>query len=170
MDKPLAFTLDYLGILMAELGNIAERRTYQLLSGCRGLPEFLASEPGIQSGFMIPQYTAASMVSINKQLATPSSVDSIPSSNGQEDHVSMGANSGLKALKILSNVEQVIAIELMTASQALSFRKNRTSPKLENILNSFRKEVKPRNNDGILYHDMKKAVLFIEKNTPYALA
>ena len=120
--QPLAMALDYLGISLAELGNISERRTYQLIAGLRDLPPFLIKKPGINSGFMIPQYTAASIVSQNKQLATPSSTDSIVSSNGQEDHVSMGANAATKCFQIVANLERILAIELMNASQALSFR------------------------------------------------
>ena len=108
--QPLALTLDFLGIALAELGSISERRTYQLISGLRGLPPFLVSNPGLNSGFMIPQYTAASIVSQNKQLATPASVDSIVSSNGQEDHVSMGANAATKTLRIMENLERILAI------------------------------------------------------------
>ena len=102
--QPLAMALDYLGISLAELGNISERRTYQLIAGLRDLPPFLIKKPGINSGFMIPQYTAASIVSQNKQLATPSSTDSIVSSNGQEDHVSMGANAATKCFQIVANL------------------------------------------------------------------
>ena len=121
--QPLALALDFLSIALAELGSISERRTYQLISGTRGLPAFLVSNPGLNSGMMIPQYTAASIVSQNKQLATPSSVDSIVSSNGQEDHVSMGANAATKALKIIDNLERILAIELLNAAQALEFRR-----------------------------------------------
>ncbi len=140
--QPLALALDYLGIAMAELANISERRTYQLVSGLRGLPAFLVENPGLNSGFMIPQYTAASIVSQNKQLAVPASVDSIVSSNGQEDHVSMGANSATKSAKILDNVLSVLAIELFNASQALHFREPaKTSFFLDDILTQFRSEV-----------------------------
>src|SRR5690606_11820650 len=114
--QPLAITLDFLGIALAELGSISERRTYQLISGLRDLPPFLVKKPGLNSGFMIPQYTAASIVSQNKQLATPASVDSIVSSNGQEDHVSMGANAATKVLQIVDNLERILAIELMNAA------------------------------------------------------
>src|SRR5690606_22519049 len=125
--QPLALALDYLKIAMAELGNISERRTYQLISGLRGLPMFLVDNPGLNSGFMIPQYTAASIVSANKQLASPASIDSIVSSNGQEDHVSMGANAATQAYTLINNVERVLAIELLNASQALEFRKPKKS-------------------------------------------
>ncbi len=140
--QPLALALDFLGIAMAELGSISERRTYQLIAGLRGLPPFLVKSPGLNSGFMIPQYTAASIVSQNKQLATPASVDSIVSSNGQEDHVSMGANAATKALQIVDNLERILAIELMNAAQALEFRRPaRTSEFLESFVKSFRMDV-----------------------------
>ena len=121
--QPLALALDFLAIALSELGSISERRTYQLISGLRGLPAFLVDNPGLNSGFMIPQYTAASIASQNKQLATPASVDSIVSSNGQEDHVSMGANAATKCLRIMDNLERILAIELMNASQAIEFRR-----------------------------------------------
>ena len=114
--QPLALTLDFLAIAMSELANISERRIYQLISGQRNLPLFLVKEPGLNSGFMIPQYTAAGIVSENKQLCTPASVDSISSSNNQEDHVSMGANAATKLLRVVNNVEKVLAIELMSAA------------------------------------------------------
>src|SRR5690606_23365050 len=120
--QPLALALDYLKIAMAELGNISERRVFQLVSGLRGLPVFLVNNPGLNSGFMIPQYTAASIVSANKQLATPASTDSIVSSNGQEDHVSIGAHASTQALHIVDNLERILAIELFNASQAIHFR------------------------------------------------
>ena len=138
--QPLALSLDFLAIAMAELGNISERRTYQLVSGHRHLPPFLVSNPGLNSGFMIPQYTAASIVSQNKQYATPASVDSIESSNGQEDHVSMGANGATKCKKVVDNIQTVLAIELFTASQGLSFGKAKSSPFIESFINSFRED------------------------------
>ncbi|NUM32383.1 MAG: histidine ammonia-lyase [Bacteroidetes bacterium] len=131
--QTLALHADFLSMAVAELGNISERRIYKLISGERNLPPFLISTPGLNSGFMIPQYTAASIVSLNKQLCTPSSVDSIMSSNGQEDHVSMGANAMLKLAKITQNTAKVLAIELFTSAQALEFRdiKNCTTSTLE---------------------------------------
>jgi histidine ammonia-lyase len=163
--QPLAITLDFLAIAMAELGSISERRTYQLISGQRGLPAFLVSNPGLNSGLMIPQYTAAGIVSENKQLCTPSSVDSIPSSNNQEDHVSMGANAATKCKRVVDNVEKVLAIELLTAMQALEFRRPlQTSPELEEIVSAFRKEVSFNEADRILHDDMIKAVSFIKKD------
>lgn len=121
--QPLALQLDYLAIALAELGSISERRTYKLIGGQHNLPPYLTPNPGLNSGFMIPQYTAASLVSQNKQLCTPSSVDTIDSSNGQEDHVSMGANAATKCFRVLENVRSIFAIELFTAAQALDFRR-----------------------------------------------
>jgi histidine ammonia-lyase len=161
--QPLALALDFLGIALAELANISERRTYQLVSGLRGLPDFLVNNPGLNSGFMIPQYTAASIVSQNKQLATPASVDSIVSSNGQEDHVSMGANAATKCLRIVNNLETVLAIELMNASQALEFRKpKKSSPLLESFVGSFRLVVPFVAEDRLLATDIHAAVAFIQ--------
>lgn len=160
--QPLALALDYLAIAMAELANISERRIYQLVSGLRGLPHFLIENPGLNSGFMIPQYTAASIVSQNKQLATPASVDSIVSSNGQEDHVSMGANSATKLQKLLENVDTVLAIELFNASQALHFRKPRTSDLLEDFIEEFRKEVPVLTEDVTMAPFIRKAKNFLK--------
>ena len=162
--QPLALALDYLKIAMAELGNISERRTYQLISGLRGLPAFLVDNPGLNSGFMIPQYTAASIVSTNKQLASPASIDSIVSSNGQEDHVSMGANAATQAYTLINNVERILAIELLNASQAIEFRRpKKTSTFLESFLKSFKSEVQFVENDQILYELINKAFHFIDK-------
>ena len=163
--QPLAITLDFLAIAMAELGSISERRTYQLISGQRGLPTFLISNPGLNSGLMIPQYTAAGIVSENKQLCTPSSVDSIPSSNNQEDHVSMGANAAVKCKRVIDNVEKILAVELLTAVQALEFRRPlKTSAVLEEIVTAFRKVVSFNEADRIVHDDMMKAVEFIRKD------
>ena len=160
----LALGFDYLSIAMSEIASISERRTYQLISGQRELPMFLVKNPGLNSGFMIPQYTAAGIVSENKQLSTPSSVDSIPSSNNQEDHVSMGANGAVKCLRIVNNVEKVLAIELMTAAQALDFRRPaKTSPILENIISQFREQVPFISEDIIMHNEMMKAVDFVGK-------
>lgn len=159
--QPLALALDYLAIAMSELGNISERRIYQLVSGHRHLPPFLVSNPGLNSGFMIPQYTAASIVSQNKQYATPASVDSIESSDGQEDHVSMGANGATKAKKVVDNIQTILAIELFTASQALSFGKSKSSPFIESLLQAFREEVPLVGEDRVLHHDIMKAFDFI---------
>lgn len=160
--QPLAFAFDFLGIALAELGNISERRVYQLLSGGRGLPPFLVAEPGLNSGMMIPQYTAASLVSQNKQLATPASVDSIESSNGQEDHVSMGANAATKTYRILRNLETILAIELMNAAQAIEFRRPaKTSPKMERLLDRYRKKVPFIQHDQVLYPHIANSGDFI---------
>lgn len=160
--QPLALALDFLSIAMSELANISERRTYQLISGQHGLPLFLIKQPGLHSGFMIPQYTAAGIVSENKQLCTPSSVDSISSSNNQEDHVSMGANAATKCKRVVDNVEKVLAIELLTAAQALEFRRPlQSSAVVEKLMTAFRNEVAFNEADRILRDDMMKAVEFI---------
>lgn len=160
--QPLAIALDLLCIALAELGNISERRTYQLISGLRDLPEFLITETGLNSGFMIPQYTAASIVSQNKQLCTPASVDSIVSSNGQEDHVSMGANGATKAYKVVKNLESILAIELFNAAQAIEFRKPlKTSEKLNSVLEAYRQRVSFVKKDRVLHYDIKDSVNFI---------
>ncbi|WP_460219543.1 histidine ammonia-lyase [Psychroserpens sp. MEBiC05023] len=161
--QPLALALDYLKIAMAELGNISERRIYQLVSGIRGLPAFLVDNPGVNSGFMIPQYTAASIVSANKQLATPASVDSIVSSNGQEDHVSMGANAATQCYKIIYNIERILSIELLNASQAIHFRKpTRSSDLIESFLDSYTNEVEFVKEDQVFYKLIEKTIHFIE--------
>ena len=161
--QPLALALDNMCIAMAELGNISERRTYQLLSGQRGLPPFLVVKPGLNSGFMIPQYTAASIVNQNKQLSTPASVDSIESSQGQEDHVSMGANAATKAYKVLENLERILAIELFNAAQALDFRRPaKSSVFIEEFIEEFRKHVSFIENDKIMYKEIQKSVEFIQ--------
>ncbi|HZW78726.1 MAG TPA: histidine ammonia-lyase [Flavobacteriaceae bacterium] len=160
--QPLALALDYLSIAMAELGSISERRTYQLISGLRGLPEFLVDNPGLNSGMMIPQYTAASIVSQNKQLATPASVDSIVSSNGQEDHVSMGANGATKCYKVVENVETILAIELINASQALNFRQPAKSSKfVETFLKPYRSVVPFIEEDRILAEDIQASISYL---------
>lgn len=161
--QPLALGLDFLAIALSEIGNISERRTYQLISGARELPNYLVANPGIHSGLMIPQYTAASLVSQNKQLCTPASVDSIVSSNGQEDHVSMGANAATKAYRIVNNVYSILAIELITASQALTFRRPlHSSPYLENLVNTFRAVVPFIEDDRILHDDIHQAEKFLK--------
>ena len=160
--QPLALALDFLAIALSELGSISERRTYQLISGSRGLPAFLVENPGLNSGLMIPQYTAASIASQNKQLATPASVDSIVSSNGQEDHVSMGANAATKCLKVMENVERILAIELMNASQAIHFREPlKSSEFIEMFLKSYRAEVPLVKEDRILHYDIENSVAFL---------
>ncbi|MEM6263157.1 MAG: histidine ammonia-lyase [Bacteroidota bacterium] len=165
--QPLAISLDFLSIALAEMASISERRIYQLLSGVRGLPLFLVADPGLNSGFMIPQYVAAGLVSENKQLCTPASVDTIPSSNNQEDHVSMGANAATKCLRVLENLEKVLGIELMNAAQALAFRSPlTTSPALEPILSAFREQVPFAESDRLFHDDMQVARTFIHHYSP----
>lgn len=160
--QPLAINLDYLAIALAELANISERRTYLLISGQRGLPPFLIRKAGLDSGLMIAQYTAASIVSKNKQLCTPASVDSIVSSNGQEDHVSMGANAATKLYEVVRNTEMVLAIELMNACQGIELRRPaNSSPRLEAILSAYRKEVPFLEKDRIIHDDMVRSVSFM---------
>lgn len=161
--QPLALALDFLAIALSELGNISERRTYQLISGSRDLPNYLIANLGINSGLMMPQYTAASLVSQNKQLCTPASVDSIVSSNGQEDHVSMGANAATKVYRVVNNLYSILAIELISASQALQFRKPlKTSPYLEEFVNNFRLQVPFIETDRLLHNDIIKAEKFLK--------
>lgn len=162
--QPLALALDNLCIAMSELGSISERRTYQLVGGHRGLPPFLVAKPGLNSGFMIPQYTAAALVSHNKQLSTPASVDSIESCQGQEDHVSMGANAAIKAYQVLINLERILAIELFNAAQAIEFRRPvKTSDYLESFLKKYRKYVEFIENDKIMYPEINQSVNFLRE-------
>jgi len=160
--QPLALALDNLAIAAAEWGNIAERRTYQLLHGKRGLPPFLVANPGLDSGFMIPQYTAASIVNQNKQLCTPASVDSIESSQGQEDHVSMGANAATKAFRVVENLQKILAIELFNAAQALDFRRPaKSSDFVEDFVAKFRETVAFVENDKVMHDEIEKAIEFL---------
>jgi histidine ammonia-lyase len=160
--QPLALTLDFLCLALAELGSISERRTFQLISGTRGLPPFLVKNAGLNSGLMITQYTAASIASENKQLCTPASVDSIVSSNGQEDHVSMGANAATKCLRVVENLERILAIELLTASQALELRlPEKSSVKIENLVSKYRELVSFNEADRLLATDIKMSVEFM---------
>jgi histidine ammonia-lyase len=161
--QPLALALDFLAIAISELASISERRIYQLISGQRGLPMFLVKDAGLNSGFMIPQYTAAGIVSENKQLCTPASVDSISSSNNQEDHVSMGANAATKCKRVVDNLERVLAIELLTAVQALEFRRPaKTATGLEEIISAFRKKISFNTADRVLHDDIIKSVGFLQ--------
>lgn len=161
--QPLALSMDFLAIALAELGSIAERRTYKLIGGTRDLPAFLVSKSGLNSGYMIPHYTQASIVSQNKQLCTPASVDTIDSSNGQEDHVSMGANAASKLLQVLDNLSKILGIELMNASQAISFRKPlKTSPQLEQLLDEYRKFVPVSDEDEYMHPRMEASKKFVE--------
>ncbi len=154
--QPLALALDFLAIALAELGSISERRTYKLISGQRGLPPYLSKSPGLNSGFMIPQYTAASIVSQNKQLCTPASIDTIDSSNGQEDHVSMGANAATKCFRVVENLRSIMAIEIFTSAQALDFRRPLRS---SNAVETFHKKVRTlvpfMEQDGMMADNMK---------------
>ncbi len=171
--QPIALALDYLAIAVSELGSISERRLYQLISGKRGLPPFLSKDAGLQSGVMILQYTAASIASQNKQLCTPASVDSIISCNGQEDHVSMGANAATKALRVVENTERILAIELFTAAQALEWRRpQQSSPAIESLWKSYRSQIPPLEEDRILSEDIAKSVSFcrhwhLETDAPF---
>ncbi len=160
--QPLAIVYDFLAIALAELGNISERRVAQLILGLRDLPEFLVANPGLNSGFMIPQYAAAAMVSKNKMYCYSASSDSIVSSNGQEDHVSMGANAATKLLPIIDNLEHIFAIELMNAAQAFEFRRPlKSSVKLEAMLAKFREVVPRVEEDVVMYEQIQNATEFI---------
>ena len=162
--QPLALALDFLAIALSELGNISERRTYQLISGKRNLPHFLVVNPGLHSGFMIPQYTAASIVNQNKQLCTPSSVDSIESSQGQEDHVSMGANAATKALKVVNNLHRILAIELFNAAQALEFRRPaKSSPFIEDFIKEYRHYVPFIQYDEVMHPHIENSIRFLSE-------
>ena len=162
--EPIAIPMDALAIAMSELASISERRTYQLIHGLRGLPKYLVANPGVNSGFMIPQYTAASIVSQNKGLCWPASCDSIPSSQGQEDHVSMGSNAATKLVRVVDNVETVLGIELFNAAQALEFRRPaKTSPILERIFEDYRKVVPFIDNDTYMHPLIEKSVQFLRQ-------
>ncbi len=162
--EPIAIPMDTLAIALSELANISERRIFRLISGQRDLPKFLVAKPGLNSGFMIPQYTAASIVSQNKGLCWPASCDSIPSSQGQEDHVSMGSNAATKLVRVADNVETVLAIELFNAAQALEFRRpSHTSALLERIFSDFREEVPFIENDTYMHPLIEAAVRFIKQ-------
>jgi histidine ammonia-lyase len=156
--QPLALVLESMALAAHEWGSISERRTFKLLSGKHDLPAFLAANPGLNSGFMIPQYTAASLVSQNKQLCTPSAADTIDSSNGQEDHVSMGANSALKLWKIIDNVEQILAVECITAAQACDLRgSDGMAPALAALQRSLRRHVPYLAEDAFMQPHMLNA-------------
>jgi histidine ammonia-lyase len=160
--QPLALSMDFLAIALAELASVSERRTYQLIGGKRGLPNFLVAKPGLNSGFMIPQYTAASIVSQNKQLCTPSCVDSIESSQGQEDHVSMGGNAATKLYRVAKNTESVLAIELFNAAQALGFRRPaKSSPIIEDFVKRYRTYVPFIQNDELMYPHIQETIDFL---------
>jgi histidine ammonia-lyase len=161
--QPLAITMDFLAIAMAEMGSISERRVYKLISGTRGLPAFLVANPGLNSGFMIPQYAAASVVSQNKQLCTPASVDTIDSSNGQEDHVSMGANAATKLYRVIENCFTLQGIELLNAAQAFEFRRPlKSSKEIENLFGSYRNTVSFVSDDEYLHPKIMQSVTFVK--------
>lgn len=162
--EPLGITYDFLALALSELGNISERRTAQLILGKRELPEFLVANPGLNSGFMIPQYVAASVVSQNKMYCHAASSDSIVSSNGQEDHVSMGATAAIKLLKVMDNLDIILSIELMNAVQALDFRRPRqSSPLIERIVKAYRKEVPFIDEDIVMYKEIQKTIAFLNR-------
>ncbi|MEO6894551.1 MAG: aromatic amino acid lyase, partial [Ginsengibacter sp.] len=162
--QPLALGLDFLSIAMSELANISERRSFNLLSGQRGLPLFLVRNPGLNSGLMIMQYTAAAIVSENKQLCTSASIDSISSSNNQEDHVSIGANAATKCYRVINNVEKVLAIELLIATQALEYRRSLlSSPEIEKLIKAFREKVPYNENDRFLHNDVVNTIEFLRE-------
>jgi histidine ammonia-lyase len=162
--QPLALPLDYLALALSELGSIAERRVYQLISGQRGLPPFLTKNPGLHSGMMIAQYTAAAIASQNKTLCTPASADSIVSCNGQEDHVSMAANAATKARRVVLNLERLLAIEFMVGMQALEFRRPlRSSPAIEEVRAQYRAVVPPLEGDRVLSQDIEATIFFLRE-------
>lgn len=165
--QPLAIVYDFLAVAMAEIGNISERRTAQLILGLRNLPEFLVAKPGLNSGFMIPQYAAAAMVSQNKMYCFSAASDSIVSSNGQEDHVSMGANAATKLLPLLDNLYAILGVELMNGAQALALRKgaDKTSAPLQKLYNDFRKVVPMVQDDVVMYKQMQDAADFVYSYT-----
>ena len=161
--EPLALIFDYMGVAIHELGNISERRVAQLIDGQRGLPEFLVAKPGLNSGFMIPQYAAASVVSQNKMYSWPASCDSIVSSNGQEDLVSMGANAATKLHKIIANLRYIAAIELMNAAQAIDFRRPlKSSPYIEAVMKAYREKVSFVEDDVVMTDYIQATMNFLD--------
>lgn len=163
--QPIAIPMDGLAISLSELASISERRIYRLISGQRGLPNFLVANGGLNSGFMIPQYAAASIVSQNKGLCMPASVDSIPSSQDQEDHVSMGANAATKLVRVIENTERVLAIELMNAAQAIEFRRPlKSSEYIEKLLSEYRRHVPFIENDCYMHPLIQESIKFIHNN------
>lgn len=161
--EPIALPMDFLAVAISELSNISERRVFRLISGTRGLPSFLVAKPGLNSGFMIPQYAAASIVNQSKGLCWPNSCDSIPSSQGQEDHVSMGSNSATKLARVVDNTERVLAIELFNAAQALEFRRPaKTSPALEDFVARYRAIVPFIENDTVMYPLIEASIRFLQ--------
>ena len=176
--QPLALTLDFLCMALSELGSIAERRIFWLLAGSRGLPPFLTENPGVNSGLMIAQYTAAALASANKQLCTPASVDNIPSCNGQEDHVSMGANAATKLASLIENIWQLFGIEWLTSTTAAWIRNKQenqspitlpTHPELSKLIRCFWKECPYFAEDTYLSSRIAKAVNFLKKTDFFVL-
>jgi len=165
--QSMALAMDFMGIALSELANVSERRTERMVNGAlSGLPRFLANDGGLNSGLMIAQYTAASLVSENKVLAHPASVDSIPTSANQEDHNSMGSIAAQKCFRIMHNLENVLAIELMTGAQALEFLKPlKPGVGTSIVYNEIRKVVKPLNSDRLLYEDVKKVAELIKNDS-----
>lgn len=162
--EPIALPMDFLALAMSELSSISERRIFRLISGQRGLPPFLVANPGLNSGFMIPQYAAASIVNQSKGLCWPTSCDSIPSSQGQEDHVSMGGNSATKLVRVVDNTERVLAIELFNAAQALEMRRPlKSSPAIEAWHAEYRKVVPYIDNDTVMSPLIAATVEFLRK-------
>ena len=161
--QPLAYAIDFLKISMSELGNISERRVFNLLSGKRNLPPFLSDDPGLNSGLMILQYTSASLVSSNKQLSTPSSIDSITSSNGQEDHVSMGANGANQLRDIIDNLFQILAIETIVSAQAKEFNNHKSSKIIKEFISHIRKLSPKITDDRVLHNDIRKVSNYLRK-------
>ena len=160
--EPIAMPMDYLALALTELSNISERRIYKLIGGTRGLPSFLVAKPGLNSGFMITQYAAASIVNQSKGLCWPTSCDSIPSSQGQEDHVSMGANSATKLIRVVENTTRVLGIELMAAAQALEFRRPlKSSPTVEQLYSQYRKEVPFVDVDTVMSPLLERSTNFV---------
>jgi histidine ammonia-lyase len=171
--QPLAFALDFLTIAMTELGSISERRTDRLLDPARsrGLPAFLAADPGVQSGYMIGQYTQAALVAENKVLAHPASVDTIPTSGNQEDHVSMGWGAGLKLGQVLSNARRVIAIELLCAAQGIEYRHPlHPAPGTGELVGLIRSHVPPLTEDRSLTDEIDLVAGLIEDGSVSAAA
>lgn len=167
--EPIALPMDFMTIAVAELGNISERRTFRLISGARGLPSFLVAKPGLNSGFMIPQYAAASVVNQSKGLCWPTSCDSIPSSQGQEDHVSMGGNAATKLVQVVDNTRRILAIELFNAAQAVELRRPlRTSPELEKWIAEYRQYVPFVKEDTVMSPLIEASVQFLKKEAEKA--
>ncbi len=168
--QPLALAFDHLALAIAELGSISERRGYKLLSGTRGLNPFLADDPGLESGYMIAQYSAASIVSQNKQLASPASIDSVDSSNGQEDHVSMGANGATRLVRMIDNLQSILAVELLIACKACEQSERSSAPATTTLRKAFREAVPSVQGDGFLHAQMTGAATFIQEHDPTTFA